>query len=142
MLYLDTSVVVPLCHREPISAAVLAVLQRFSEEEVALSDWTITEFYSAIGCTVRDKKMTVKQADKALDELNQRLQQGIITYQLDPEDHILAQSYMLDWRKAPKGADALHIAAARRLTARLVTHDKNMAKHAQAHAVQAVLVTP
>jgi predicted nucleic acid-binding protein len=112
----------------------------YAEEDVALSDWTITEFYSAIGCTVRDKRMTIKEANLALAELNQRLQQGIITYQLDPDDHILAQSYMLDWHKAPKGADALHIAAARRLSAKLLTHDTAMAKHAQACAVQSVLV--
>ncbi len=140
MLYLDTSVVVPLCYREPVSDAVLSKLQLFAAEEVTLSDWTITEFYSAVGCMVRDKVMTPKAADKALVSLNQRLHQGIITYQLDPDDHLLAQSYMRNWRRAPKGGDALHIAVARRLNARLVTHDKVMAHHAQAFAVPTVFV--
>jgi uncharacterized protein len=140
MLYLDTSAVVPLCHKESTTAAVIAVLAVYPDEEISVSDWTITEFYSAIGSLVRDRKLSVKEADTALDKLLKRLSQGLITYQLDADDQILAQSFMRNWKNVPKGSDALHIAAARRLNAQLITIDKAMARHAASNAVQYTLV--
>jgi predicted nucleic acid-binding protein len=53
MLYLDTSVLVPLFVAEPDSAAERDWFDDQLAQTLAISDWSITEFASAMGIKVR-----------------------------------------------------------------------------------------
>jgi uncharacterized protein len=140
MIYFDTSFLLPLCHEEIMSGEILDVLSQYRNSEAILSDWTITEFYSALGCLVRDKKMSAAQANSAVQQLARRIKQGLVTYRLDMADQEQAQSIMSEWKKAPKAGDALHLAVALRLGAQLLTLDKAMARIATLKSIPVMLV--
>ena len=61
MVYLDTSVVVPLLAMEPSSTAVLAWFNDLGELPVS-SDWLLTEFASAISMKIRTGQVSVSDA--------------------------------------------------------------------------------
>ena len=75
MLYLDTSVLVPLFVPEPLSEPVRAwfEVQATTGATLAISAWTLTEFASAMGIKVRDKGLKPEQAQTAC-ALMQKLQ--------------------------------------------------------------------
>lgn len=64
MVYVDTSALVPAFIREPKSADVLAWLES-SEERLAISEWSITEFASAAAIKVRTGQVTAALAKQA-----------------------------------------------------------------------------
>jgi uncharacterized protein len=137
MLYLDTSVLLPLCADEPHSEKVISYLASCGRADTVISDWTVTEFYSAIGRRFRDKKITRRQADQAVDALERRFSQGLILFQLTDEDQILAQGFLRKWQTAIKSGDALHAAATKRLQAHLLTRDRAFLRFALTHALTA-----
>jgi hypothetical protein len=53
MVYLDNSVLLPLFIREPESDIVRNWFVALPPEELSVSEWTRTEFVSAIGINVR-----------------------------------------------------------------------------------------
>ncbi len=139
MLYVDTSALVSMCLPEAATDDVMRYIASQSCE-VAISDWGITEFYSAIGSAVRARTITARAADEAIIELSHQLRDGLMTYRIDPLDQGKAQTIMSKWRNSPKAGDALHLAIVTRLQARLLTRDKAMVRHAKDREIEAKLI--
>jgi len=55
MIYLDTSALVPPLVHERESPAVRARVAALPAAELAISEWTIAEFVSAVGIKVRSR---------------------------------------------------------------------------------------
>ena len=64
MIYLDTSAAVPMFIPEPASDAIDAWYQSCADV-VVTSDWTLTEFASALSIKVRRGEISSKQAQSA-----------------------------------------------------------------------------
>jgi uncharacterized protein len=142
MLYLDTSVLLPLCADEPHSEKVISYIGKFGQIDTAVSDWTVTEFHSALGRRFRDKKLTKRQADLAVELLARRFSQGLRLVHTAPENQIRAQSFLKAWRTPIKCGDALHAAMAQQLEAHLLTRDKAFLRFALTQAITASNPTP
>lgn len=112
MLYLDTSVLVPLFVPEPESPAVRAWFDTKAAETLAISDWTLTEFASAMGIKVRDKGLKPDQARKAC-ALMQQLATGSLRV-LTPtrHDYSRAAEHLGHHALGLRAGDALHLAVA------------------------------
>jgi uncharacterized protein len=142
MLYLDTSVLLPICADEPHSEKVMAFIGKFGRIDTAVSDWTVTEFYSALGRRFRDKKINKRQADQAVMLLDRKFSQGLLIFQLNYDDQLKAQGLLRNWKQAIKCGDALHAAAVLRLQAHLLTRDRAFMRFAASQHIPASDPTP
>lgn len=66
MVYIDTSALVPAFIREPQSDAVLAWLES-SQQRLAISEWSLTEFASALAIKIRTGQIGAALAEQAWD---------------------------------------------------------------------------
>jgi predicted nucleic acid-binding protein len=112
MLYLDTSVLVPLFVPEPASVGVRRWLERQASELLAVSDWTLTEFASALGIKVREKQLQPDQARKAVALLEKLAADSLRVFTPSRADFHRAASYLLQHRLGLRAGDALHLAVA------------------------------
>ena len=129
--YLDASVIVAIFIRESTSAAILELLDDATASP-QISDLAAAEVSSAISRLVRTKQLTREVANAVLsdfDEWAQAIGQPTEIYPSDVrEANVLVRQFELKLR-AP---DASHLAICRRLGARMVTLDNNLARAAEA----------
>lgn len=129
--YLDASVIVAIFIREGTSAAILELLDDATASP-QISDLAAAEVSSAISRLVRTKQLTREVANAVLsdfDEWAQAIGQPTEIYPSDVrEANVLVRQFELKLR-AP---DASHLAICRRLGARMVTLDNNLARAAEA----------
>jgi len=131
MIYLDTSVVVPLLTLEPSSERVTAWFANLQEMPVS-SDWLLTEFASAISIKVRTGQLSAVAAKGVHKEFQLLASSGL---RLAPVSRAafktaadLAQAHLHGLR----AGDALHLAVAQDIGAKTIaTLDSIMAKHAK-----------
>ncbi len=132
MIYLDTSVLVPLIVPEAVSEKARAWRDRLSatqRKELAVSAWTQTEFASAMGLKVRTGELTRNQADAALKLLHEELLQKVDLVEVTATDFRLAEAMLREFTSGLRACDALHLAIASRNEARLMAVlDKTLAK--------------
>ena len=67
MIYLDTSVLIAALYPENHSRIILLWLER-NNDQLAISDWTVTEFSSAIAIKMRRGQITKEQRAAGLTE--------------------------------------------------------------------------
>jgi predicted nucleic acid-binding protein len=138
MLYLDTSVLVSLFLPDPESELVRAWFNDRSEDTLAISDWTMTEFASAMGIKVRDKGLKPDQARKASS-----LMQGLATDSLEVftptrSDYRKAAEHLERHALGLRAGDALHLAIAQNKVAEcLYTLDRRLIDAARKLQVKA-----
>jgi hypothetical protein len=129
LIYLDTSVVVSVFLPDVHSGRVLAWLGGLSDGP-ALSTWTVTEFSSAAAGQERVKQIAPDQ--RLLAE--QHFDAWLLTVEQTPvlrADFELARDLIRRGRTRLGAPDALHLAVARRLGARLASLDAVMADAAR-----------
>jgi uncharacterized protein len=134
MIYLDTSMIVPLFVSETTTARARAwrdSLTTRQSADLAASTWTITEFSSAIGLKVRSRALTADQGNIALALLSEEFLPRVAVVEAEPTDFRLAQAMLAEFSLGLRAGEALHLAIARRAEARqIVTLDAAMAKAA------------
>ncbi|MEO6021837.1 MAG: type II toxin-antitoxin system VapC family toxin [Burkholderiales bacterium] len=139
MIYLDTSVVVPLIVPESGSAKVCAWRDRLTAlqlREATLSAWTITEFASAIGLTIRQRDLTRAQGDAALKTFHDLLVPSLTVLEPVPTDFRLVETMLRECSLGLRAGDALHLAIAVRGSARpFVALDRDLCKAASAMGI-------
>lgn len=133
MIYLDTSVIVPLFLPEPrsLEAENLLLLQ-----EIAVSDLAAAEFSSAIAMAVRMGRIQPTSGRAILARFDEWWTDQALAAETQGEDLAAAMLLIRRFDLALRTPDALHIAIAQRLGAKLVTFDLKMAAAAAALGIE------
>lgn len=138
MIYLDTSFLVPLYMLEAASEKVEAFLRAEPSGSLTVSRWARVEFASTLARNIRMKLQAEEHAQVLMQRFDEDTQAAFSTYTPVAADFILATTSLL---KTPvlglRGADALHLAAARNLGATLYTLDRTLLRAAEALGVSA-----
>ncbi len=114
MLYLDTSVLVPLFVPEPLSEPVRAWfdVQATAGATLAISAWTLTEFASAMGIKVRDKGLKPEQAQTACALMRKLQLDSLRVFTPTRSAFERAAEYLAQHALGLRAGDALHLAIA------------------------------
>ena len=138
MVYLDTSVVVPLFVHEPGSASILNWLEA-APDALASSDWMLTEFASALAIKVRTRAITPKVARDASREFDRFCREGLPLAAVSREAFREAARIAGSAGKGVRAADALHLAMAREMGAMsIATADLALARCAEGVGLHAL----
>jgi uncharacterized protein len=117
-LYVDTSVLVTAFTNEPQQAAALAVLRDPQWASVAVSDWTLAEFACAINAKVLRGETPADVAHEIALSLKRLISQGAVQrVAVLREDYSAVQTSVNNMNTLVRGADALHLAVAKRIKA-------------------------
>jgi uncharacterized protein len=139
--YLDTSIIVPAYCLEPLSAKVDALLQQSTS--LTISNLTEVEFYSALSRKVRQRQLTMDEAQQLATNFRADLAAGI--YQRLPIEAIhyqIAATWISRFNTVLRTLDALHLATASAAQIRLVTGDIGLAQSAQILGLTVDLILP
>lgn len=129
MIYLDTSVVVSAFFPDVHSTRVLVWLGGLTAAP-GLSAWTVTEFSSAAASQERRRQITADQrrvAEQGFDAWLLAIEQSPVLR----VDFELARRMVRRDQAKVRAPDALHLAIASRLGARIATLDPGMAEAAR-----------
>ena len=135
MLYFDTSFLLPYFTTEASSTAVEAFFGRHDVDSFAISQWTATEFHSAISFKVRSGQLAAGMQDAILERFATARADSFLVVLPTAADFDLASSLLRDWKSGLRSGDALHLAIARNRDATLVTLDKMMLKAARSQKI-------
>ena len=131
MFYLDTSFLVPYFVPEKASRAVEKFLSSIKTEELAISQWTRTEFVSALGIKIRTQRFSENAARRVLAAFDEITGQYFTVIQILERDYLLATEFLLQWSLGLRAGDALHLALAKNHGAkRIYSLDKSLVKAA------------
>ncbi len=119
MLYLDTSVLVPLFVPEDASQTIRNWFDKQSQAELTISEWTCTEFMSAIGIKVRTGDLDQAQGAAVIQLFRQIAEDSFIILVPTKADFLLASEYLAQFGLGLRAGDALHVALARNHDVRL-----------------------
>ena len=131
MVYLDTSALVPLFVRESTSDQVQSALSALASREPAVSDWVLLEFNSAIAARVRSGSLGRPEGREAIRKCENLTNASFVVCTIASADIAAARLYVEYFPSGLRAADALHLAVARRLSARLLTMDRVQARAAR-----------
>lgn len=141
MIYLDTSIIVPAYCAEPLSDRVDALLLR--ESDVAISDLTEVEFYSALSQKVRRRDLTLDEVQQIADDFRSDLNSGIYRrLQVELGHYQQARNWIGQFSTVLRTLDALHLAIGHGYQMKVVTGDIGLAKSGQIFGVDVELVIP
>ena len=131
MFYLDTSFLVPYFIPEKASRAVEKFLSSVKAEELAISQWTRTEFVSALGIKIRTQRFSEDAARRVLAAFDEITGQYLTVIPIMERDYLLAAEFLLQWSLGLRAGDALHLALAKNHGAkRIYSLDKSLIKAA------------
>ncbi len=131
MVYVDTSVLVPLFLNEPHSEAV-ARWYAHEQGELVAAAWCIPEFASAIGIKQRTGAIDAQQAQGAWARFERMAAADLRLLPVDPAHFHRAAELVLDAASALRAGDALHLACAEAAGAkRIATLDDVLSRNAQ-----------
>lgn len=134
MIYLDASAIVPLFVAEAQSAEASA---RILGQVLVASPLSLAETSSAIGRRVRMQEVAEPDALAALAALDGWAQRVVAACDVTAGDFLTATVFLRRFPLALRTPDALHLAIAGRLGARLLTFDARMAAAAGALGIDA-----
>lgn len=138
MVYVDTSVLVPLFLNEPHSEAV-ARWYAHEQGELVAAAWCIPEFASAIGIKQRTGAIDAQQAQGAWARFERMAAADLRLLPVDPTHFHRAAELVLDAASALRAGDALHLACAEAAGAkRIATLDDVLSRNAQSLKIKPV----
>ena len=131
MVYVDTSVLVPLFLNEPHSVAAADWYAREKSELVAAA-WCVPEFASALGIKQRTVAIDAHQARAAWILFERMVAADLRLLPVDATHFHRAAELVLDAASALRAGDALHLACAEAAGAKYIaTLDDVLARNAQ-----------
>ena len=129
-IYVDSSVWIALLAQESTANA----LNQWLEQEpgtLMTSQWTRTELASAMGIKARRLELTQDHVHRLLHEFEKWVQGGVQLLSVDSQDFVDAAGWCAQVTSKLRGADALHLAVARRhQVTHVATLDHDMASNA------------
>ncbi|WP_345537237.1 type II toxin-antitoxin system VapC family toxin [Variovorax defluvii] len=131
MVYVDTSVLVPLFLNEAHSAAAAAWYSGEKAELVAAA-WCVPEFASALGIKQRTGAIDAQHAQGAWSRFERMVAADLRLLPVEPAHFHRAAELVLDAASALRAGDALHLACAEAAGAkRMATLDDVLGRNAQ-----------
>jgi predicted nucleic acid-binding protein len=131
MVYVDTSVLVPLFLNEPSSAAAAHWYAR-EKSELVVAAWCIPEFASALGIKQRTGAVDAQQARGAWTRFERMVAADLRLLPVAPANFHRAAELVLDAASALRAGDALHLACAEAAGAKhIATLDDIMSRNAK-----------
>ena len=141
MLYVDTSVLVPLVIPEPMSGVVERWFEAAETGTLMTSGWTTAEFASAIDNKVRRKELSETSGSEAFSIFETHVVPALRIATIDETDFRVAAKFMVRFELGLRAGDALHLAIAQRTAATgLVSLDRRFSDAAQALSLHAMLL--
>lgn len=129
MIYLDTSVVVPLYWSEALTNTIEELL--VNEPELGLSDLTQVEFGSAIARRVRMGEISRESAREIIEQFQAHINAGLYALiEVEPIHYRMASEWIGGLETPLRTLDALHLAIAYSRGLLLVTADEGLANSA------------
>ncbi len=111
MIYVDTSALVPVFVREPKSEAVIGWLES-SGERLAISEWSLVEFASAVAIKVRSGQTEASLARQAKARVREFAQKHCTVAVPGREEFRRAAELAGEVALKLRAGDALHLAIA------------------------------
>lgn len=111
-VYCDTSLLVAAVLPESASARVHSWLARQDAGSLVISDWTITEFASALAIKLRSGELTLEQRAEALASWAILRNSSLVKLPVTSEHFASAAGYVERADLGLRAGDALHIAVA------------------------------
>ena len=131
MVYVDTSVLVPLFLNEPSSTDVADWYSREKSELVSAA-WCVTEFASALGIKQRTGAINAQQAQEAWTSFKRMVAADLSLIAVEQSHFNRAAELVLDATSALRAGDALHLACAETAGAQhFATLDEVLARNAK-----------
>lgn len=141
MIYVDTSVLVPYYSPEPLSERVQRFLRQ--RDEIALSDLSEVEFFSALARKVRARELSREDARRISAVFAGHLEAGAYTrLELDRGVYRTAQGWIGGFNVALHTLDALHLAVAATSGVPIATADAALARSARSLGLSVRLFGP
>ena len=109
-LYLDTSLVVAGLTREPQTDPVLRWLGAQDPDELAISDWVITEFSSALSLKMRARQISVTERSESLAAFAQLCAATFHILPITTSNFRIAARFADQHALGIRAGDALHLA--------------------------------
>lgn len=122
MTYLDASAVVSLFVADKHSPAIRGYL-RNQHPTVAISDFAIAEFSSAVARRVRMGEVTPVQGNHLLNVFDAWVAANAERPDVDPSDVRVASAFVRRFELGLRAPDALHLAMCQRLNADFLSFD-------------------
>lgn len=131
MVYLDTSVAVPIFVPEPASEAIVGWIDA-NDDLLVSSDWIMTEFASALSIKVRQGEIDARQAKAARASFEEFCCSGLRLLPLPRSMFDAAAELAANSKSGLRSGDSLHLAAASEIGAdAIMTADKVLARNAR-----------
>ena len=132
MLYFDTCFLVPYFASEAKSLMIEAFFAKPPSQELAISAWTESEFYGALGIKMRTGQMATPAYMLAQTRFELIRQDFFETWNVTRDDFLLAKDFLKVWKQGLRSGDALHLAIARNHSAScFYTLDERLLKAAR-----------
>jgi uncharacterized protein len=138
-LYLDASAFVTLHVADALSIRATALISSWSRQ-VIVSDLTVAEFSSVIARRFRTLELTKAEAAKCIGNGDVWVSRYANSVEMTGPDLKQAIAWIQRLELPLRTPDALHLAISRRLGARLMTFDRQMAQAAASLGIK-VLTT-
>lgn len=132
MVYADTSVLLALFLNEPKTPDAWHWAGQQPAGSIAASDWTLTEFSSALAVKLRMKAIDASTHGITLSAVKRFAAAQVVMVPLEKTDFHRAAELCDLWQLGLRAGDALHLAIAERRGLAVCTLDKGMWTAAQA----------
>jgi predicted nucleic acid-binding protein len=129
VIYLDSSLLTAIFFREANAGALVGWMESVREQKLMISAWTLTEMASVGGIKRRTGAVDVATGEQALVNFQRFASGKLGLVEIEPGDFRTA-AVLIATPAALRAGDALHLAVARRLNARLASIDRRLCEAA------------
>jgi predicted nucleic acid-binding protein len=140
MLYLDTSVLIAALTREAETARMQSWLAAQEPESLAISDWVVTEFSSALSIKLRAGQIEAVHRAEALAMFARLCADTFTTVPVSRSQFRTAARFADQFASGVRAGDALHLAICADHGATLCTLDHRLGKAGPALSVKTILL--
>ena len=128
MMYLDTSVLVSSLTNEVDTHRAQEALLRLQSDALYISQWSITEFSSALSLKERVGGIDSRDAKRVRAQFYRMVKMSLEVLEVSTRHFKLAASFTENAKLALRSGDALHLAIASNHDMTMCTLDKKMAR--------------